>query len=235
LKPWQALTISIAAHLLVLFGGSIHLPTDSPPAASISVTIKPVAIAETAKSPPPPKPAAARPAPEQPKKTDSKTNSPATADKTPAGEPSAPASTPPPREDKAAQLAEAAGSPDYPIEAMEKRLQGCTLASVLIDEKGKVSEVRILHSDHPGVFDASVEAAQRHARYLAATTDGRASAGRALAVAAFSLTPEHHRNCPHRYAAAAAHLNSLPTATVATDIAHLIPAATDPLVAPHAN
>lgn len=213
LKPWQALTISTLLHLLVLFGGLIRFPLDSPPPASITVTLKTIAPAP---------PAAARQTRQQPKPTAAKekqqrlsaknaarkeTHVAATPDQTP------PAKTEPPPQNapaQAAQLVEAAGTPDYPADALQNGLQGCTLAAVFINDKGEVSEVRILHSDHPGVFDASVRDAQRHARYLPASDNGRTVAGRALAVSAFSLTAAGHRDCPLRYAPLAARINALP-------------------------
>lgn len=210
---WRALLLSGLLHFLVLFGGMIDLSGESDPVpVTISVTIKPVAPPPP--SPPPPRPAAAAterqpdPMPARARKT-SASNPAAELRKEAAPEVSPPPDDPAPA-DSPAQLVEAAATPDYPADARANGQQGCVLAAIAVDEKGKVSAVRVLHSDHPGVFDTSVATAQSNARYLPAVQDGQAVSGRALAVAAFALTADAHLDCPSRYAGLASRINSLP-------------------------
>lgn len=93
--------------------------------------------------------------------------------------------------------------PDYPADALARKLEGCVLALVTVSASGAVSDVKILETDHPGVFDQTVIDSQKDARYLAAHRGDEAVASRVLAVAAFVLDPARRMNCALKYAPSA--------------------------------
>jgi protein TonB len=49
--------------------------------------------------------------------------------------------------------------PDYPREARKKEIEGSVIADVYIDEKGDVTEVKIVEGKPPRIFDAAARAA----------------------------------------------------------------------------
>jgi TonB family protein len=104
---------------------------------------------------------------------------------------------------EAARVVDQPAPPEYPREARRRKLEGCVLASVSVSIGGDVDDVRILETDHPGVFDQSVIDSQKIARYLPAQKDGEPVASRVLTVAAFVLEPGRKMNCALKYAAAA--------------------------------
>jgi TonB family protein len=118
---------------------------------------------------------------------------------TPPTSPAAQADPLPPQEEAARNIEQPA-PPEYPAAARRRGLEGCVLAEVMIGADGSVTDVSILESDHPGIFDQSMREAQRTARYQPANRAGVPVASRALAVAAFVLTPERQINCALRYA-----------------------------------
>lgn len=103
-------------------------------------------------------------------------------------------------------ILEQAVPPEYPAEALQRKLEGCVLASVTVSPSGEVSDVQILQSDHAGVFDQSVIDSQKAARYLPAQKEGGAVESRVLAVAAFVLDPGRKMNCAMRFSSVAAEM-----------------------------
>ena len=122
---------------------------------------------------------------------------------TPPTAPAAPVDPPPPGEEVARNIEQPA-PPEYPAAARQRGLEGCVLAEVMVGADGSVTDVRILESDHPGIFDQAMREAQSAARYMPGSHAGVPVASRALAVAAFVLTPERRLNCALRYADRAA-------------------------------
>lgn len=106
---------------------------------------------------------------------------------------------PPELEPHQAVILDQALPPEYPTEALQRKLEGCVLASVTVGPTGEVVDVRILQSDHPGIFDQSVIESQRAARYLPAQKDGEAVESRVLTVAAFVLDSARKMNCALRF------------------------------------
>ena len=102
------------------------------------------------------------------------------------------------------------GAPVYPAEAVQRKLESCVLAAVYVSATGEVEKVAILHSDIPGVFDASVIEAQTAAHYLPARIGSGTVESRVLAVVGFVLEPGQYRNCAMQYADAARKINGLP-------------------------
>lgn len=107
-----------------------------------------------------------------------------------------------------AQAITAAPTPDYPPEALRRGLAGCVLAVVYVGEGGQVDRVDILRSDHPGVFDQAVTQAQRGASYLPAAKNGRPAKSRILGVATFEIEGQAPLRCEQRYHALAQQLNA---------------------------
>lgn len=114
------------------------------------------------------------------------------------------------RRDRAAVVLSDPGAPEYPDDAVTRKLESCVLAAVLVSASGDVQSVRILHADVAAVFDRSVIDAYSRARYLPAQSNGENLPSRVLAVASFVLTPERSRNCASRYASAARRINGMP-------------------------
>lgn len=106
-------------------------------------------------------------------------------------------------EDSEATTAVAAAPPEYPEAALRNRLEGCVLASITVSVTGEVSDVKIVATDHPNVFDQSVIESQQTARYIPARKSGEARESRVLAVATFVLSPATRINCPLRMASEA--------------------------------
>ncbi len=63
--------------------------------------------------------------------------------------------------------------PVPPPDAQRKRVSGHVVLRMLIDEQGSVQDVRIIESDPPGFFDASVLEAARSWRFSPATYRGK--------------------------------------------------------------
>ena len=104
------------------------------------------------------------------------------------------------------------GAPEYPDDAVRRKLESCVLAAVLVSATGEVQSVRILHADVAALFERAVIDAYSAARYLPAQANGENVPSRVLAVASFVLSPERSRPCASRYAAAARRINALPFA-----------------------
>ena len=115
-----------------------------------------------------------------------------------ASAPEAPAQTESPADE--AHRLDMPQPPDYPIEALQRKLEGCVLALVSVSSSGDVATVKILESDHPGVFDQSVIDSQKDARYLPARRGDENVESQVLAVAAFVLDPARRLNCALKYA-----------------------------------
>jgi protein TonB len=63
--------------------------------------------------------------------------------------------------------------PRYPKLAREKKIVGFVVVMLLVDEQGKVLQVRVLKSQPPGVFDAAVDKAVRTWSFRPAVHKGR--------------------------------------------------------------
>lgn len=115
-----------------------------------------------------------------------------------------PESPPPPVPDlpqtEEARVAFLPAPPEYPAEARRRGLEGCVLAAVSVSADGTVTGVDVLETDHPGIFDQSMRAAQESARYQPALLNGNPVSSRVLAVASFVLVPERRINCAMRFA-----------------------------------
>jgi TonB family protein len=108
--------------------------------------------------------------------------------------------------DSEATTTVAAVPPEYPEAALRNQIEGCVLASITVSEVGDVSAVKIIATDHPGIFDQSVIESQQTARYIPARKNGEARESRVLAVATFVLGSGNRLNCPLRMAAEARRL-----------------------------
>jgi TonB family protein len=62
--------------------------------------------------------------------------------------------------------------PEYPREARSRGITGSVTVDVLVDSKGDVSQVRVVNSNPPGLFDASVVQAVQAWVFLPGTRDG---------------------------------------------------------------
>lgn len=205
-RLWSALALSVVLHLLIVFPlrfpshkeadvRHIHLQAQIPPPqpAPPRITSAPANVDPTkqVRSPATSKNLhKAGPGP--------KAQAPAEAPK-PAPEPE------PPRE---ALILDQALLPEYPAQALAQGLEACVLASVEINVAGEVESVQIIESDHPGIFDESVTAAQKAARYAPARRGNTVLASRVLTVATFVMTPGKQLDCPLKYATIAEKLTS---------------------------
>jgi TonB family protein len=195
-----ALALSLLLHALAVM--PLRLPFGAEPLAGqiyVSVQLQPA---------PPARPAERRPE-EQAASADAETKLLTAPDGRPlaAGkrDPSQAAASPAPSTSpQEARVLEQPAPPEYPPEARRRKLEGCVLALVSVGSGGEVDEVRILESDHPGIFDAAVKESQKAARYLPAQKGGEAVDSRVLSVAAFVLEPGRRMNCALKYAASAA-------------------------------
>jgi TonB family protein len=209
---------SAAAHALIILGGLIqwHSADEMLEQHHVAVTLRPLPAA-------PPKPAASVPQPGQQRSAPAESDvnhrltreraSDSSIPSTPRN--SAPAEANPTdveqeQPEQAALKIDDPVAPSYPDEALLRRLEGCVLAAVHVDEHGEVSEVRILEADVPLVFDQAVKESQMTAHYLPARQGGRNVPSQVLAVAEFVLSPGRSLDCPLRYAASAARLNASP-------------------------
>ena len=68
------------------------------------------------------------------------------------------------------QIVERSVVPEYPAEAKEKQIQGAVTIEVTIDEKGQVTEARLV--DGPEVFKESAVAAIRGWKWAPAMSNG---------------------------------------------------------------
>lgn len=110
-----------------------------------------------------------------------------------------------------ARVLEQPTPPEYPEDALARKLESCVLASVSVASDGSVTGVEIIAADIPGVFDAAVIASQMNAKYLPARAGGSAVASKALAVAGFVLSPDRRLNCALKYAETARRLLGQPS------------------------
>jgi protein TonB len=225
-----ALVVSVLLHAFMLYGDRIHfgsfepvkrivihaslqttmpsVPVPPPPAPAPAPAVQPKSAAPTPGTKPAPAPGA-KPAPvpaAKPAATPAPGTKPAPA---PEPEPPREAEVPP----RAPLVMADPGAPEYPDEAVKRKLESCVLAAVMVSAAGEVEAVRILHADVAGVFDRSVIEAYSRARYVPAQAAGRNVPSRVLAVASFVLTPERARPCAGRYAPAARRINALPLST----------------------
>jgi protein TonB len=99
-------------------------------------------------------------------------------------------------------------APNYPREAMQAGIEACVLARVHVNVHGAVTEVEIVETDVPGVFEDAVRQAYDRAQYLPAQRDGRPVASRILGVVTFQLQSRPPLNCEWRYLETARRLNA---------------------------
>lgn len=90
--------------------------------------------------------------------------------------------------------------PEYPEDAMNRGMEGCVLASVLVAESGEVKAVEIVAAEPPGIFDQAVIDSQKTARYAPAKDRGEAVESRVLTVAGFVLGAGRRLNCALKFA-----------------------------------
>jgi protein TonB len=64
--------------------------------------------------------------------------------------------------------------PDYPYDADRQRLSGRVVLQLKLEADGRVSEIDVVSSAPPGVFDESAIHAFRDARFAPAQRNGRA-------------------------------------------------------------
>jgi TonB family protein len=167
--------------------------TPEPPQA---VPPKPVpAVKSTAKSPP-------RPAPKS-GVTEAQIAAPKTSEPP---EPPAPPVPEPQAKDEPVEVADVAPQtligtsvPDYPKEVLRLGLQGCVLYALDVDRSGGVERVEIMQSDHPGIFDEAIIAAQQQGRYFPAFKGGRPVKSRIFGVASFEIEGSAPLNCAVRF------------------------------------
>lgn len=209
---------SAAAHALIILGGLIqwHSADEVLEQHHLSATLRPLPAA-------PQKPVAteAQPGPQRPTPAESDTSHKLSREQaSDISVTSAPRNSPPAEAtstgveqlhpEQAALKVDDPVAPSYPDEALLRRLEGCVLAAVHVDEHGEVSEVRILEADVPLVFDQAVKESQMTAHYLPARQGGRNVPSQVLAVAEFSLSPGKNLDCPLRYAASAVRWSASP-------------------------
>ncbi|MCB9679855.1 MAG: TonB family protein [Alphaproteobacteria bacterium] len=77
--------------------------------------------------------------------------------------------------------------PEYPVRARADAITGYVTLSVLVDEQGNVSDLRILEARPPGVFDNAALNAVRQWHFRPATYEGRAVSVRATQTLRFEL------------------------------------------------
>jgi TonB family protein len=77
--------------------------------------------------------------------------------------------------------------PKYPPSALKQQITGTVLLKVLVDETGRVSDIKVVRSSHPLLADAAVEATRRW-RYKPATLNGQPVAGWIEATHDFTLS-----------------------------------------------
>ena len=200
----STLIISVTVHLLVL--SPLRLPSGKslevvqpvlrasltrPPPVTPKPERPPEAVAQAKKSLPPKK--------EKKRLTSTKGSGPAVKASAAPTPPTAEEATvkEPPTE---AVVLDEPSPPEYPTEALEKELEGCVLARILVNEIGEPEDVIIIATDHPGVFDQSVINAQKTARYAPARRGNTAVRSDALAVATFVLKADHQLGCPLKFA-----------------------------------
>ncbi len=99
-------------------------------------------------------------------------------------------------------------APDYPREAMQAGIEACVLARVHVNAHGAVTEVEIVETDVPGVFEDAVRQTYDRAQYLPAQRDGQPVASRILGVVTFQLQGRPPLNCEWRYLETARRLNA---------------------------
>ncbi len=203
LRVVRALALSFGLHALVIV--PFHWPLNIEPAANQIFLLASLQPAAPVRSPPAEAPRPANPAADHPAKEPKGTRrlaAPRGGPEKLAAQDTEPRKTQnaPQSETREAVILEQAVPPEYPVEALQRRLEGCVLASVTVSPSGEVVDVRILQSDHSGVFDQSVIDSQKAARYFPAQKDGGGVESRVLAVAAFVLDTNRKLNCTLRFA-----------------------------------
>lgn len=66
-----------------------------------------------------------------------------------------------------------AGGVVYPVEAKDKKVEGFVRVAYDVSVDGSVTNVRVIESDPPGVFDEAAVAAVRGWRFHPAISDGK--------------------------------------------------------------
>ena len=209
-----ALVLSILLHAFALFADRIEWRMRDPENRIIiqaSLQTAPIKVIV----PPEPAPSQTRTQPAKPAAPGStavpgrrpESNSSKSSEPSEPGKPAEPEPERPPRE---ALVLSDPGAPEYPDDAVRRKLESCVLAAVLVSAGGEVESVRILHADVAAVFDRAVIDAYSRARYLPAQANGENVPSRVLAVASFVLTPQRTRHCAGRYAPAARKINAMP-------------------------
>jgi protein TonB len=66
-----------------------------------------------------------------------------------------------------------AGGVVYPVEAKDKKVEGYVRVAYDVSVDGSVTNVRVIESDPPGVFDEAAVAAVRGWRFHPAISDGK--------------------------------------------------------------
>ncbi len=213
-----ALVISTALHSVALLGDRLHLHPEAAKVYVIQATLQrlPPQTPTASEVAAPSEPAAKPPRVAKHAAAEGKEHSsPNRAHETSRNPEAAKAPQAPPKKVEPEAASEAIaisdpGAPEYPDEAIRRKLESCVLAAVQVSASGTVESVRILHADVPGVFDRSVIDAYSQARYQPARRGGEAVPSRVLAVASFELAPGRPRHCAGRYAAAARRILALP-------------------------
>ena len=103
-----------------------------------------------------------------------------------------------------------ANAPEYPPQALAQRIVGCVLAEIHVDDRGRVENIEIAGSTHPGVFDDSVREAYRNNFYLPAEKDGRPVRARVLGIASFELEGMPPLLCEQYFFERAREINARP-------------------------
>lgn len=205
-----ALAVSLLLHVAIFSSDRLlallwRQPPPGDALPKVSVTIR--RLTPEPPNPAPPSPvAASRPRSEAPQPR------PAPAPDSDAAYPAAPESgnppaaaeppagqSPPETADVAPQTLLGTRAPDYPKEVLRLGLQGCVLYALDVDRSGGVERVEIMQSDHPGLFDAAIVAAQQSGRYLPAFKGGRPVKSRIFGVASFEIEGNPPLNCALRF------------------------------------
>ncbi len=210
---YVALALSLALHVAILSSDQLlALFQREPPARGALPKVSVTLIRLTPEPPqaaPPKPPPAIKPTPEpapkpKPGVAEARLDAPETNDPPappvpPVPDPPQPGEEPVETADLPPQTLIGSSVPDYPKEVLRLGLQGCVLYALDVDRSGGVERVEIMQSDHPGVFDEAIIAAQRQGRYFPAFKEGRPVKSRIFGVASFEIEGSPPLNCALRF------------------------------------
>lgn len=80
--------------------------------------------------------------------------------------------------------------PEYPAEALKKKIEGEVKLALKINARGVVEEAQVLEAKPPGVFEASARAVFLAARFAPAVKDGHSVQTRIVIRVEYRLPPE---------------------------------------------